>query len=129
MSLAMRFTVQEVENIQGGKICNDITLESQTQPEVGHIQNTLRKDSSNKFRLLPFTERRSPKKDQRSQLLATAWLICLQCYLIFKNEIWQNIFANIETLCPNCANPSTAPLVVTESSKSQRTSKRTQCIM
>ena len=43
--------------------CNDITLESQLQgPEVGCFQKTLQKDSLNKFLLLAFTERRSPKK-------------------------------------------------------------------
>ena len=65
--------------------CNDITLESQLQgPEVGRFQKTLRKDSFNKFLLLAFTERRSPKKTNVLSYLPLRGLTGLRVALALK---------------------------------------------
>ena len=65
--------------------CNDITLKSQLQgPEVGCFQKTLQKDSLNKFLLLAFTERRSPKKTNVLSYLPLRGLTGLRVALALK---------------------------------------------
>ena len=65
--------------------CNDITLESQLQgPEVGCFQKMLQKDSLNKFLLLAFTERRSPKKTNVLSYLPLRGLTGLRVALALK---------------------------------------------
>ena len=75
----------ELVQIGSNWFCNDITLESQLQgPEVGRFQKTLRKDSFNKFLLLAFTERRSPKKTNVLSYLPLHGLTGLRVALALK---------------------------------------------